>query len=106
MLYSTNKATFGLLYQSLFSVALRHPEYVEELGEIQGQFENDIQILEPMEHLQIATGVMWDPRLDRSYKARMMHGLGYALRWTETPEYELSMNQRLNFNDQKNFYKS
>lgn len=90
----------------MFEVARMHPEYAQQLGELQGTIDQNPQMMHPAHHLSIAAEVMWDPRIHRYQKTNLMHGLGYALRFMESPEYEGYMRQKLNLDNPSNFAKT
>jgi len=103
---STKKGTENVWtrkYRAIFDVARERPELAQELGEMEGMISQNPQMLHPSHLIDIASKVIWDPRIDSHLKSSMVHGLGYALRFMQSDEYEKSIAKKLDFSNTTNF---
>src|SRR3989344_5443 len=91
------------MYKAIFNNARENPELTQELGEMEGMISQNPQMLHPAHLIDIASDVMWDPRIHSYLKSTMIHGLGYALRFMESPEYEGAITAKLDFTNADNF---
>ena len=90
-------------YRAIFNVAREHPEFAQELGEIEGLIIQNPQMMHPAHIIDVASDVMWDPRIHTYLKSTMIHGLGYALRFMKSGEYENAIAGKLDFTNAASF---
>jgi len=101
--WENRKSIYAEMYAAIFNVAKTHPELTQELGELEGTIAQNPQMMHPRHLLDIASDVMWDPRVHNYLKGSMIHGLGYALRFMKSPEYEKAIANKLDFTNTENF---